>query len=376
MSSVGWLALGTGTEMNNADMLVAWPFDGSWVLSRRQASGHVQPQVVSTTQGSSTQDLYQLVPELSTVDSQSSHTSVAFLRTLSLESAPGDSQYKVLTRASGQRFVYAMSSRNPSSSDPAAQIVEHNRGHGTVTLDLSRTVSATTLESEAESEGGEGGGESEGGGGVDPLITAHAVFGGLAFGLVAPLGIIVGRFGRAYRKWWIVHGALQFLASIFTVIAFATGWAGVGSDEHLADSHKKVGLALLILVLVQSIYGYTVHFTRLPSPQSSHSSLFPTLASGKSPLRYYHVLIGIGILVLGWVQVGALGFDEWNDAETTEVPTAVIAIFWILVGLTVAVWLVGWGFEAFKARRRQRRGDDGSTSSSSDVHLATRQAKA
>jgi hypothetical protein len=48
-ASLGWMAIGFGTQMPGTPMVIMWPnTDGSITLSQRQASGHVQPTVVTS----------------------------------------------------------------------------------------------------------------------------------------------------------------------------------------------------------------------------------------------------------------------------------------------------------------------------------------
>lgn len=62
---------------------------------------------------------------------------------------------------------------------------------------------------------------------------------------------------------------------------------------HFQDTHQRVGLALLILYVLQVVIGLVIHFFKTPS-------LF---GGQRPPQNYIHVTLGIAILALASYQV-------------------------------------------------------------------------
>lgn len=118
---------------------------------------------------------------------------------------------------------------------------------------------------------------------------------------------------------------------------------------------QRLGLVLFLLVLLQVLLGYLAHLT-LPSALTSSA---PSVSSRPRPsfARAIHILLGLTILALGWVQIhtGIKERGEWNRATLgrEEVPRAVRGIFWTLVALFVLAYLGEWS----AAIRRGIRGE-------------------
>ena len=118
-----------------------------------------------------------------------------------------------------------------------------------------------------------------------------------------------------------------------------------------ADFAVRVGLALLILVLVQVVVGATAHRTKaIPSL----TSRFPTL-TGKSPLRFVHIALGLVILCLGLYQVHE-GFEEYpaNSDGGQAIPGGVYVVYYIIVAIIAVTYVGGWVREALGMNRLER----------------------
>jgi len=166
------------------------------------------------------------------------------------------------------------------------------------------------------------------------LIVAHAVFGSLAAMILAPAAILSARWLRNTR-WFPAHALLNLATAMSIVITFALGTqaamsGGHGSQfvgEH-ASRHHKLGLAVFILVILQSVGGAAIHWL----PQGHF-------------IRWSHV--GIGLVVAGCLYAQTyLGFGEWNENTDTgtTVPRGVVIVFWILFALEVAAYVAGIAF--------------------------------
>lgn len=63
---------------------------------------------------------------------------------------------------------------------------------------------------------------------------------------------------------------------------------------NFTDPHEKMGLALLILYVIQLSLGLFIHYVKLRSPFG---------AGTRSPQNYFHVFLGLVILALAAEQV-------------------------------------------------------------------------
>ncbi|BGP24055.1 carbohydrate-binding domain family 9-like protein [Rhodotorula toruloides] len=353
-TSVGWLGVGHGTAMADADFLLAWPtVSGSsvnWTLSHRLPNSdtpgaHGMPVLASSGAGTSTGAFYTLVPALTTSDSSSPFSSVAFTRLVDPgPSYPTAQGVTNTTLGSGAvDLIYASSSRNPGSANEGqASIGMHNQPTGVASLDLSAPyVLAANESSTPPPQTQQAPPPNAAARRRRRIFIAHAALGGLAFAIFIPLAIITARFGRERFAWLPPHAALQILAASMTIVTFALAVSQTGN--LFEDSHQRLGLVLLLLVILQLLVGYLAHIT-LPSALTSSSPSFSR--PRPSPARAIHILLGLTILALGWVQVhtGIKKGGEWYRATlgTEEVPRAVRGVFWTLVGLFVLAYLGEW----------------------------------
>lgn len=247
-SQVGYMAVGFGTAMKSADMVIAWPSAdfSTWFVSARQAGGHVAPQPYAAAQ----QSAFTYLPQLSTNSSSSKYSQVSFIRALTL---PAGFKSSALARASGQSIIYAASSSKPTGSDASATIAQHDDGsYGVSSLDLSTAIaSAGSTATVVQASGGGSAGPWTT---YDNIIVLHALCGSLAWAVIAPAAVLVGRLARSYSGWVRIHQLLQsVLTSVLTIIAFALGVVAMNMQgaKHFSKPHTQMGLVIFILLLLQ-----------------------------------------------------------------------------------------------------------------------------
>lgn len=97
------------------------------------------------------------------------------------------------------------------------------------------------------------------------LWLAHGILLGIAWGIFAPLAI-----GAAYLRnmkclknnalWLRLHFGLNSLVAVLTVCGFSIAVAAIKQDDDLPhfvdDVHRKAGLAIFLLVVIQAAAGY------------------------------------------------------------------------------------------------------------------------
>jgi len=327
--------------MAGTPMVIMWPnADGSITLSQRQASGHVQPTVVSAPPRTAS-----TVASLS-AGAAASNPKLAF-------SIPANSDTQ-------QSLIWAFASAKPSGSAVDATIQQHLQS-GTFQLDL--TASSASFDPASATGGGSGGGGSGGGGGggggislplqpYQKLIVAHAVLCSLGFIVFLPAGALIARFLRVISpKWFRPHAYTQFyVAGTVILIGFILAIVGVNQAEsgHFNDRHKLLGLIIVTCYFVQCSLGAFIHWVKNPNRQR------------RPPQNYLHAVFGLAIIALSIYQVH-LGYDtEWP--ETTgrdDVPDGIgkVWLAWTII-LALAYFgglvLLRKQFAQEKAARNQK----------------------
>ncbi|KZW01863.1 hypothetical protein EXIGLDRAFT_716508 [Exidia glandulosa HHB12029] len=295
-SKPGWMAIGFGQTMANSPMVIMWAnADGTVTLSQRQADNEIMPTVVPSP------------PRVATLDDSASEA-LAALPTFAF-TIPTQSGTK-------QNLIWAFGSTNPGSKDASATLVQHDIGSsGPIILDVSQPVGVSGTPTASGSE-------------LPPLsssqklIVAHAVVFAIAFMLLLPVGALFARLLRTSTTFWFkAHWIVQFyITAPAIILGFAFSVAGVQQhgSGHFNDDHKRLGLVICILYVVQCSLGAIIHFiksaTRLRRP----------------PQNYLHAVLGLVIIGLALAQVHS-GYDkEWNAATGRGEVSNGVKIVWII----------------------------------------------
>lgn len=339
-SEFGWMALGFGTTMSNADMVIMWPNrDGSVTLSQRAATGHTQPTVVQNPTRVATKYL-----QLSSQNADL--TTLAF-------TVPPDTQTL-------QRLVWAVATIRPSSAAVDANLYQHVAS-GAISLDLSRTFSDNTVGT-AVPTGPPGSGsntylppfptQSSGSGRpvfqlpallpYQQLLMAHAILSAVGFLIILPTGALLARWARTFTdKWFMAHWIFQ---AVFGIPIITAGWflgvAGVIEKEgrHFDDTHKVLGLALFGAYILQLLLGVHIHLFKptslvksRPIPGGTSKASFAQMitASNRPILNYCHAILGLSIIGLSFYQVYLGIVYEWERATGRGEAPPVTEKLWI-----------------------------------------------
>ncbi|EJC98208.1 uncharacterized protein FOMMEDRAFT_143304 [Fomitiporia mediterranea MF3/22] len=176
---------------------------------------------------------------------------------------------------------------------------------------------------------------------LDKQIRKHALLCSIGFIFLLPVGVLIGRYFRTFTsKWFWAHSFLQFIVSGPVIFA---GWyygyqstASLNTGGHFVDPHKKTGLALLILYLVQLLIGTVIHSFKTPRLLNGH----------RPPQNYFHAILGLVIIALAFYQVHYGIVTEWTEGtgDGTVVPRAamraweaLIVLFWVLYAAGLAL---------------------------------------
>ena len=282
--NLGWIGIGTGTQMAGASMMVGWVnTDNSVVLSQRHATGEYMP----TTQGL-------VLPKFAVQTSNTKSTSAGTTFNWIQPGFPASGADLAQTN-----MIFALNpGGSPDSMDPSAMLYKHST-RGFITLDLTKpytegsgavsgTVSTSTTGSRTLNM-------------RNNIIIAHMVIGIIAWFILLPLGIFLARFGRSNFTWFPKHRAVQSVAVVFVIVAmflgFGANWT-IGAP-NLVDQHHMLGLALVCLVIFQAILGAAGHHIRK--------------VSGVRVQNYLHMVIGVTLVPLAVWNAGK-GLDLWEWA--------------------------------------------------------------
>ncbi|KAF8973311.1 hypothetical protein BDZ97DRAFT_1780761 [Flammula alnicola] len=297
---------GFGTSMANSPMVIMWINSGNIILSQRSATGQVMPTVASNPPRAAT-----------VVQSQSlSNTDTK------------------------QSVIYGYGATDPNSASSSANLAQH-LDFGNLQLDLTKQLASNSTGSSPTTTGSSGTGSSNSSSipllPYQQLIIAHAILCAVGFLLLLPAGALMARYLRTFiTTWFKGHWILQFgIAGPVIVLGIILGIAAVHKAQanHFDDDHKRWGLALLVLYLVQSGLGSFIHFVKKADRKR------------RPPQNYLHAVLGIAIIGLSLYQVYTGFNDEWPATTgRPPVPKSVKVVFWVWVVLLPVSYAVGLSF--------------------------------
>jgi hypothetical protein len=314
---MGWLAMGFGSTMVGSPIVMLYTNStGHTVLTQRLASGHSVPPVVNNPpRKATTYDTLRVLDTASTV----------FAFTI-----PANKDVS-------QNVIWAYCSSPPK---PDGGLFQHDDS-GRVTLNLGKTLdlSSPTPVPAPGSGGGNDEDVSMALSYTQRLMAAHGVLMTLAFLFFLPAGALLGRLGRTYtRSWFIGHSVLQgwicgpLILSGFIIAVVAVESKGI---DHFSTTHKKVGLALFILYVIQASLGTIIHFFKPKPSKASHPAL------RRPPQNYLHAILGLTILGISFWQIRT-GFDiEWSTTQDMDKFGPAVYRFWIAWVVIICVLYVG-----------------------------------
>lgn len=201
-------------------------------------------------------------------------------------------------------------------------------------------------------------------------LAPSAVFACLTGLLVIPASLLVGRYCRGKVGWWRIHALLNAVGAVLIVVVFALGMASVGTaDEGTqfsgdeADMHHKLGLAILLLVLVQVALGCVAHFVFRPEANAKHvegqqdkaSPVKPAFTTTARTVRLTHITLGIiTVGLLYWCMWDGL-HTEWASMSTslTSTPKSLQILFWLFFLGPMAAYLLHAGSHLLSGMERR-----------------------
>ncbi|KDE09410.1 hypothetical protein MVLG_00315 [Microbotryum lychnidis-dioicae p1A1 Lamole] len=326
--AIGWISLGFGTVMADSAMVILWPNEAytAWQLSARSVVGHMMP-LASRANWS---DVYSQARSYDALEIRTSCTAT-FIRPLEFPSdqtiypAPQAKHLGISRSNTQQPFIWASASDRPDSDDLASQLDKHDIGmFGSFTLDMTKpyvSLSSAPASGSASSDM------------KSKIIVAHAALGVVVWMILAPMGVLIGRYCRANPSWYLWHSTIQgYVVVPATILIFSFGfYASQGGDGRpVFTAHEAFGIILLIAVLAQATLGHIAH--RTPAV-GSLTSLGDERTTNRSPSRAVHILLGCFTMLIAIIQV-QLGLKLYSGARLSFTYT-VLAVLFLIIFLTL-----------------------------------------
>jgi len=174
----------------------------------------------------------------------------------------------------------------------------------------------------------------------DIRVRNHALLSSIGFLVLLPIGVLVARYTRTLPyKWFYAHWIIQLVISAPVIfVGWSLGYktSSILENGHFQDPHQKIGLALLVLYVIQLVIGVLVHFFK-----------FSTILRGhRAPHNYLHVIIGLAIFALAQYNVHYGLYTEWPifiegfhniPQSANNAWLALTILFWVLYALGMAL---------------------------------------
>lgn len=177
-------------------------------------------------------------------------------------------------------------------------------------------------------------------------FAAHGALMFLGIWMFMPGAVVWSRFGRPgpgdkpSAEWLSWHKNLMITATILVIVAAIVAYADVAKlgAEHYDGAHGKLGLAVIIIILVQPVNG----FLRPGNPPEGLPK-----STKRVNWERFHKSTGYLVLFLGFIAV-ITGIDELAEKDANFPGGYAIVLFILYVLLFVAVL----GIHLFRTRRQ------------------------
>ncbi|PGH23247.1 hypothetical protein AJ80_02663 [Polytolypa hystricis UAMH7299] len=159
--------------------------------------------------------------------------------------------------------------------------------------------------------------------GYHPLVRAHGVIAAITFLGIVPIAIMIARFYHPRPYWALrLHIWLQVLTVFLSTVIFVVGWFAVGPRRSLTNPHHGIGLAIYVMIIAQTFWGWFVH-KRTKGERLLYIPMKLML----------HQWLGRAVALLGIVQIG-LGLTLYGS------PLALFVLYALAVFALLLVYFV------------------------------------
>ncbi|EQL30696.1 hypothetical protein BDFG_06846 [Blastomyces dermatitidis ATCC 26199] len=159
--------------------------------------------------------------------------------------------------------------------------------------------------------------------GYHSLIRAHGVIAAITFLGLIPTAILMARFYSPSPFWALrYHIWLHVLSLFLSTVVFVLGWFAVGPNRSLTNPHHGIGLAIYVMIIFQTFWGWFVH------KRTKGKRLF------HMPLKVmFHKWLGRALALLGIAQI-PLGLALYGS------PLALFILYALAVFTLVLIYFI------------------------------------
>lgn len=186
------------------------------------------------------------------------------------------------------------------------------------------------------------------------LLSWHGRFMVLAWGICAPLGVIVARYLKVLpwqdwprqldnQVWWVLHRVLQYSATVLTVIALIV--ILFKGREYTAATHRLLGYLVVALTVAQVLGGWLRGSKGGPTEPSRAGDHFD-MTPRRLVFEYVHKICGYtALLVSGTAILTGL----WL-ANGPVWMWLCLGLWWLVLAMAAAVFQRrGWAIDTYQA---------------------------
>ncbi|KNE69792.1 hypothetical protein AMAG_14328 [Allomyces macrogynus ATCC 38327] len=375
----GWVAVGLGSSMQKADVLMLWRENGKWTVSHRHSTARLLPlpaphanvHVVAST--ADTVTLRRPIAAKHDRDMAFENATQSFVwaffdgdnvsaQRLPFHDAYGTFEYNAFavpvdeevtatpTPTPAPPATTAAPTPAPTVAIPPPPPALPTSKSG-LTSDGSYTYEEQPEDAGATEKGPSAVAEaSESNAEIEmairdemfrrTMLTVHAVVMSVAWTGASFAGISIARFmkHRLPTKWFPLHRAVFLLVAALTVTGTAAALVATPTGAHFHGKHGKLGLALVVGTLLQTALGFVI------------DALFDAERARAPWWDKVHWVLGMSLGVAGPANV-FLGHGAWGTA-TTWVAVHAVVVAAAVAGFIWAQCTIGQQHEHDPAVRR------------------------
>ena len=204
------------------------------------------------------------------------------------------------------------------------------------------------------------------------VYAAHAAVMFVAWLLLAPAGVLVARHAKKLlgagvpARWFVAHRAALGATALLTVIGASLGFDMVDGEHHLATSHARLGLLMLILTVAQAAGGVV-----RPGKDSPRRTVWKRLHHWAGRLA---CVLALPTCVLGGGLLDKKLHQRGQGSEdAVRVAALVVALGW--VGVAAALELLRMPRQAGRLSQRAQAPERGSATGTRHDLTLTKERK-
>lgn len=239
-------------------------------------------------------------------------------------------QAEIDAKSTAQPMIYAVGDDSFFQSDSQEASIKEHMVYGMFAMNLEAATGEPGVPKNTASEVGVTHSGDSGSGHVGTVL--HALIMGACFVILFPIGSLLIQLPLRLAFWF--HLIWQGFTVLGVLIGFALGVSvSIKNQKHpqLNSVHQGLGMAVVLLVLIQPTLGFLHH-------RSYKQSASPTLFG-----KIHRAYLGPAVILLGIIN-GAVGLDFASNKE--KLPAYFGFVIFIAIITALAQWV---------ARRRKMR---------------------